>query len=390
MATFLLEMRNYKDKQGLCPIILRISIGDFISRKATGIKVKPENWDKAAQKVKKGDDNAVNYNNALDTILKQAQRTHADLITEGNLISASAVSAKTFSNYSFLQVAEIKIKEFEKAGSWGTAQRYRSVFKKLQAFKANTDFADITPMFLHKFKDFIEAEPYNNNHNTILANFNCLKSTWQKAVDLDVIPEGRNPFKRMKLGGFKKGDKNTLTQKEIEKYRSADLDGWQAKARDMFIFSYYTAGMRFGDVLLLRWNNIKDDRIYYGTAKNEKRMSIPLNVHSLAILDKYRTNLSTVFGVITETDRKKQVQQIRQKQSLINKFLQLGLFTAKIHKKISFHCARHSFSNIANEVSGRDVYGIKSALGHSSIVMTENYLGDDNRAVDDLLKKVYG
>lgn len=390
MATFLLELRNYKDRQGLCAIVLRISVGEFINRKATGIKIKPENWDKAGQKVKKGDRNAVNLNNALDSILQQARRSHADLLTEGNLVSAGAIATKTFSNYTFLEVSEIKIKEFEKAGGFGTAQRYRSVFKKLQAFKANVDFADITPMFLHKFKDFIEAKPYENSPNTVLSNFNCLKSTWQKAIDLDVIPEDRNPFKRMKLGGFKKAERNTLTQEEILKYESADLKGWEAKSRDMFIFSYYTAGMRMGDVMLLKWNNIKDGRVTYGTSKNDKAMSIPLNDHSSAVLERYKTNLSTVFGVITETDRKKQVQQIRQKQSLINKFLQLGLFTAGIKKKISFHCARHSFSNIANELSGRDVYSIKEALGHSSITMTENYLQDSLKPIDDLLKKVYG
>lgn len=54
-----------------------------------------------------------------------------------------------------------------------------------------------------------------------------------------------------------------------------------------------------------------------------------------------------------------------------------------------FHCARHSFANIARQKKA-NVYDISKALGHSSLKITESYLSKfDTTSQDATMKQVF-
>lgn len=45
MATAEVELRNYKRKNGLQPLVLRVTAGSVVSRKNTGLYIKEAEWD---------------------------------------------------------------------------------------------------------------------------------------------------------------------------------------------------------------------------------------------------------------------------------------------------------------------------------------------------------
>ena len=56
-----------------------------------------------------------------------------------------------------------------------------------------------------------------------------------------------------------------------------------------------------------------------------------------------------------------------------NRYLAKWVKKASIRKKISWHCARHSFAvNVLNK--GANIKTVSSLLGHTSLKMTERYL----------------
>jgi site-specific recombinase XerD len=69
---------------------------------------------------------------------------------------------------------------------------------------------------------------------------------------------------------------------------------------------------------------------------------------------------------------------INSRLTYINKYLKEVCKYAGILKKISSHCARHTFSDISLELNQNDVYALKGVLGHSSVKTTEGYLINRN------------
>lgn len=391
MPTFELELRNYIQKSGKQPIVIRVTVNGVITRKSSGYSVLLNQWNAAKKCVKSNHPNYNEINDALDYKLKSLEREYALKEKDGISLSSSMVVDVTFNKLSFYEAADRRITEFTSEGKIGSAARYRAVFAKLKAFAPKLNYDTLTPLFLDKYKWYMQE--LKNKPNTILGNFNAIRAVVKYSISLGMMQAQDNPFNVYQTGSWKKVDKDNLTSEEILSYEKETLSGIAELARDMFLFSFYTAGMRFSDVLTLSLSSIQDGLITYSPGKTKDStaniLRIPVYSKAAAIIEKYKNNSPTLFGLITKTDPIGRHKEISQKQSLIRKFLQIGISKAGIGKQISFHAARHSFAKIANTKSGRDIYSIKSALGHSAIKTTEIYLGNDDSSIEGLLKKVY-
>lgn len=81
--------------------------------------------------------------------------------------------------------------------------------------------------------------------------------------------------------------------------------------------------------------------------------------------------------------------QISTKNALINKYLKQVAKLAKIEKPVSFHIARHSFGRIA-KIKNIDNGVLKNLFAHSSIKVTEAYMGDfDTEQTDKAFMSIF-
>ena len=168
-------------------------------------------------------------------------------------------------------------------------------------------------------------------------------------------------------------------------------------SRNCFLFSFYCAGIRAGDLLQLRWTNVEGGRLKYQMGKNHKLRDMKLVPQAERILDYYRakTNKPTDYifpfmnirktyaDATTQAEKdtlpsdikQKLFNEISAKNALINKSLSRLAKKAGINKKVSMHISRHSFASIAVQ-NGTDSKRIQELLAHSRLQTTEGYMGN--------------
>lgn len=131
-----------------------------------------------------------------------------------------------------------------------------------------------------------------------------------------------------------------------------------------FLVACYT-GLRYCDIVELRWKNIKNSVLLINQLKTEKPVSLKLN----AISEK-------LMGTVGEPED--QVFKLPTHNSIL-KNLKNWTARAGIDKHITFHCARHSFGTNLMMYDG-NINTVASLLGHTSWKHTQKYV----RAVESM------
>lgn len=91
-----------------------------------------------------------------------------------------------------------------------------------------------------------------------------LSLMFKEAAREDVIPDSLYPFSKIQLKRDK-GKRLLLNKEQLEKLKNLKIEytGQDEIFRDMFIFAVYAGGLRFSDVVTLKWENFneKEQRI---------------------------------------------------------------------------------------------------------------------------------
>jgi site-specific recombinase XerD len=313
-----------------------------------------------------------------------------------------------------LYIEEVAKKKFERK-QIRTNEKYTILLKKLKAFRKDKSLPmdELTTSLLKDFQQYLQKEGCHQNY--IHVNLNALRTIIQKdAIREDKIlsPE-KNPFIWFKMPKILPTKKEKLDILEVQKMELLELESSDSlfHIRNAFIFSLYNAGIRIGDLLQLKWINIRDNgRLEYYMGKTGKERSIKLLPQALKILKIYEPSKEKETDYIFPfLDNKAQYaeltspedfqktspellallyKKLESKASVYNRDLKTIAEKAGIKKNLSSHIARHSFADIARKKV--DVYEIKMMLGHSSIKITETYLKSlDNDAMDEAMKEVF-
>jgi integrase len=254
-------------------------------------------------------------------------------------------------------------------------------------------FTDIDLSFLKEYETAMRKE--GKATNTIYTNLKTIRIFFYRALKekkLNIY----NPFKDYELKE-EAGKKERLTVKQIKAIEALELEEnstlWHV--RNYFLFSFYCAGIRVGDFIQLKWENIQGDSIVYTMGKNGKARSLSLIPKAKAILNNYKPKktLKTyyIFPLLDNeriyTDPKLLNSQIGSKTAIININLKKLAEKAEIDSNLTFHISRHSYADIVRK-SKASLYDLSKLLGHSSIKITEVYIaGFDTEATNTTHEK---
>ena len=428
-TTFGFMLANHPNRFGFYPVMFRITRDRKTKRVKTGLEVKKADWNQKAKNYKHFRASCTDCevkNQMLVDILKKYQQTYSELKEDGMATSDNIINKVKSGEVSesFLAYAKNRTQEIFNAGGVRNWKKYNGFCNKLESFlaanrKKDVLFADITPSFLSDFDAYLhtlpnERQPEKLLHpNTIQVVLNIFKTLINKAVSIDkkMKPED-NPFLAFKYKGVKT-EKAKLNADELEALQDLELeeDSLIWHCRNYFFFSFYCAGIRAGDLIQLRWCNIKDGRLNYQMGKNHKIGDLELVPQALDILKYYYSdsvkptdyifplldNTKVWASYITQEDKdrmkpdmkKDMFNTISAKNALINKELAKMQKLAGIDTKISFHISRHSFAKAAKE-NGLDNLEVKALLGHTNISTTQKYIGDfDVSRTDKALESVF-
>lgn len=281
------------------------------------------------------------------------------------------------------------------------AARYQSELNDLKAFLEGKPMPleDIDIGFLQRFEIFLLKDK-GCSRNTV----NKKIQRFHKMVRL-AIQQGHgtlflDPFPLLETT-WEKTHREKLSIDQIRILEDLDLsqNPYLDDARNIFLAQYYFAGMRIGDALCLRWENVQGDRLVYIMGKTKTLKNIKITPKAEAILRQYLPKnpkpKSFIFPYLAEgldpdfieTNKKKILDP---KTAMINERLKKIASLAGIPIPLSTHISRHSFADNTNKATG-NVYAVSRALGHKSLKITETYLAEmDDGSVDDALDQMFG
>ena len=392
-------------KDGLRMVLLRLCKGrESKKRISTGVLVSRVDFNSGAKHghwVKYSDSQAEVKNAILIRKYNEAENAFANLMIKGDNVSVenSVKILKGVTNdKSFFHFIEKLVQQQKESGHVTSYKKYDNSLKKLRAFRGKYDlqFADVKVELLAYYEAFLLKSGLSIN--SVNKELRIFRSWLYKAINQGLFDQGNNPFFRFKLK-LEKTEKKKLTIDEIKKIEQLDLEIgsliWHA--RNYFMFSFLMAGIRWGDLCRLKWENIDNDRLTYRMKKTSTPRSIKLFPQTQKILDYYRSPEKKegdyIFPILNDetdyTDPFLLYNCISKNNALINKYLKVIAKKAEIKTNISFHIARHSFSEVCR-LKNISIYDISKALGHSSIKITETYLqGFDVESVDAAMTKVF-
>ena len=277
---------------------------------------------------------------------------------------------------------ENAITALEKNEQLGTSGLYRTAFNSINRFKKNLLLHDITPAFLSSYEKQLKKE--EKSLATIGIYMRHLRAIINDAIEAKVISKDSYPFDGYQIPtgrNTKKALKN-LDIDNVLNHQPSRID--HQKALAYWIFSYLCNGMNFADIIALKPQNINGRFLSFyrqKTIRTKKKDLRPIRVglsqRAVDIIEKWK-NINPdnpyLFPVLEANLAAKTIKNrchkfirwVNQRMYEIGKELEIEI-------KTSTYAARHTFSTVLKR-KGIPISYIKDALGHSSVVTTENYL----------------
>lgn len=400
MASVKVVLRSKKTKEGLHPLALQIIKNRRSSLIAVGHSVHKSDWDPIKQRVKKAHPNSARLNNLI--VSKIAEVTNQLLEMEKNNSDVSSYAVKNAvvasKEGTFFKQADFYIAQLEKTGKFNRKSADLPRINRFKEFSKTTDlhFSEITPLLLKQFQTWLRSRR-KITERTIVNHLIVIRTIYNQAISAGVADQKHYPFGKGKVSiKFPDSIKLGLTMEEVNLLEAADdLTAEQSHARNLWLISFYFAGMRVSDVLRLKWSDFQNGRLYYTMGKNQKAGSLKVLDKAQRLLDLYtrETPHDLVFpdlGSLNDLSDQFAVQRyIKTRTKSCNDYLKQVAEIIGLSKPLSMHIARHTFGNISGDKI--PVQMLQKLYRHTSITTTIGYQANFiNKTADDALDAVIG
>lgn len=386
MASVKVVLRKKKNSSGKFPLAIRVTKNRKSSYVYTGQYVSKQEWDEVKQKVKKNHPNSTRLNNFLakklsevNDKLVEAESTTDHLTTARSIAKRVKRKAK---NSSFFTLAKSYLDDLERSKKFSRISAEKPRVKHLKEFLNGEDIAfhEITESLLKKFQVYLKAER-NVSKRTIMNHLVVIRTVFNLAIKEGLTDSRYYPFGKGKIQiKFPQSNKMGLNREEVLAIEKLEIERgttlWHT--RNVWLFSFYFAGMRISDVLRLSWKDINDDRLHYTMGKNDKYDSLKIPMKALEILEGYRAYKEVATGLVFPelkkadlSDERDIQRKIRTAVKKFNDNLAKLAELAGIDKKITNHIARHTFGNLSGEKIS--IQMLQKLYRHSSITTTIGY-----------------
>jgi integrase len=265
-----------------------------------------------------------------------------------------------------------KYKENFSSQSFYQGSKHRYIKNFIDHFGKNTVLGLVRYMDLETYQNQLRAKPTRHGKIRADASVNremvTLHHLFSKAVQWEMMEQ--NPFDRGRTLKLKENNTRIRYLEEGEIQRL--LEECQPKKHlHRIVTCALHTGMRRGEILSLKWEQIRNGFIYLEKTKTKERREIPINEDLAEVLKEIRREqgLSSPY-VFTYAKRTIQV-------------IYTG-FNAAVKRAgiedFRFHDLRHTFASHL-VMRGASLKEVQELLGHKNIAMTMRYahLGEDQK-----------
>ncbi|WP_339655694.1 site-specific integrase [uncultured Maribacter sp.] len=369
-------------------LALRLTVNRKRSYYYLGQKVEPKFWDVQGEKVKSSHTRHKQLNRLIRKKYDEIEDVIFEMETSKQNYTAKQIIdsiRKNTKRLSFFELADEHIEDLINANNHNRAISDRSKLNRIKEFakKRNFEFEEIDENLLKKLKIYLRTTS-GLSERSVMNIFVMIRLLYNKAISRKIVDRKFYPFGKDKIKiKYPQTIKIGLDEHEIRKIEELDLDTRTAvwHTRNVFLFSFYLAGIRISDVLRMRWSDIVAERLYYKMSKNDKADSLKLPEPVIKILSHYQVDKKNKYDYIFPelktipiNDSKAIYSRIKTSIKRLNTNLTVIADLAEIDKKITNHIARHSFGNIAGDKVSPQM--LQKLYRHTHLSTTIGYQGN--------------
>lgn len=330
--------------------------------------------------------------------------------------------------------------ENDKLNNGGTKKMYTGVLKKLKGYHPVISFHEINQSFLRHYVELLSAENissgYIRDHLIVICNnISKVNDEFGTKIFYDI--------KKLKLSTNKNRKDDLLTDDDINKLREFPIHHKNSEYVTFALMQLFGNGMRFSDLITLRYGNFKKEGVQIQQPKTKKHLKIPYSVMFLTVIYRYmfkdsvhtETELTNImnmgFGnqiqlmdgllknILSEIERRKkndfffsfvpvdlinynasraytdiEFDALHKSRSSYNGKLNVIRVNLKLSvNSLTSHQFRYKFVATCLELQ-IPIYEISKCLNHSSISVTELYVRKhfdyyDSKAVTNIVDVKY-
>ena len=361
------------------PIYLRITVNGKRAEFSTGKDVEISKWSAIQNRLKGNSEEARTLNKYFDVLQSKVLEIENNLIMSGEPFDASDVKNLLSGNKQteryLIPIFEDHNKRMEKLigkeYAVATLKNFKTCLSHLKEFlwkyhkKSDINIQKLEPSILNDFDFFLRTKSNINNNSAVKHTKNlskilkiCYQNNWIEK-DLVIFYKGR----------FQEVNVNFLTDEEIAAIRNKEFSGKGLNlVRDMFVFICYT-GLAYIDIYNLTKEQLSigiDGSLWIITnrQKTGNASNIPLLPIAEEIIKRYEnhplvSNSGKLLPVYTNQK--------------VNEYLKTIAENCGINKKLTFHCARHTFATTVTLANNVSMESVSKMLGHKSIKTIQHY-----------------
>lgn len=292
-------------------------------------------------------------------------------------------------NSAFLSTfIDARIEKKQELGKLGIINAYKSTRASIEKFVNRKDIclSEINKCFVREYELYLRKTGLSSN--TVCYYMRNFRTIYNYALEQGYISENEYPFKQVHTKACQTA-KRALSREQMQKIVLLPLTAGSKMdlARDIFLFSFYSRGMSFVDIIFLKKAQIKDDIITYSRHKTNQQLLVGLTAPLINLIQKYENRSEYLFPQITETDYIKTYNQYKAALRNINRQLKKIAKMINIDIALTTYVARHTWATLAKEKKVPTAV-ISEGLGHASESTTRIYLKQFDHKVIDKFNKI--
>jgi integrase len=402
MASIKIILRKKPNKEEKFPLCIQIIKDRKKSIISLGQFLDPADWDSVKQKVKKSYPNHHELNTYLLKKITEANGRFLELETQKTDVTSRAIrhSLKSKISSKFLGQAAYYLENLKVSGKYNRFSADKPRIERFKEFLKGDDisFQDITVPLLNRFRAYLKGTRKISDR-TVVNHLVVIRSVFSQAIKDNIVDPKFYPFGKDKIRiKFPDSTKTSLSIEEVIRIEELDLPSGSSldQARNLWLISFYFAGMRVSDILRLKWSDFDNGRLQYAMGKNAKGGSLKIPEKAAKILSEFKLskkgNSVLVFphlkDVKDQNDSFEVQKRISNADKTINKSLVKVAALSGINKSLTMHIARHTFGNISGDKI--PIQMLQKLYRHTSILTTIGYQAnfihkDTDEALDSVV-----
>lgn len=379
MATLKVKLRSSTVAGKRGTIFFQITHRRKIRHISTGIRLYPEQWDAAAERIAeqaKCADRTL-MQGRIDNDAAILRRIIRELDDGGrpyevtDIVMLFEAPERRIAVETYIQR---EIDMLRNCNRYGTASNYERAMRSFQNFAgdARVPVTAITEQLIDNYNTFLLRRGLVRN--SISFYMRILRAIYNKAVRQHLVVQ-TYPFRNV-YTGIDRTRKRAVDETTVACLYRLDLHDRprMALARDLFLFSYFTRGMAFVDIAYLRKSDIADGMIRYTRRKTGQQLSIRIEPCIREIIERYRpVDSPYVFPIIKSGDADRAYIQYRTAINSHNHMLRRLSKMLPECCSLTSYTSRHSWATAARN-HNIPISVISAGLGHTTERTTQIYL----------------